>query len=368
MSNTPPSAKPGPANRPPQAPSAAAGVSIDPIKLLHKYKFTLIASVFVGVVVGIVSYFALARLAPLYTSEIIFECSPAEEAVEVISVARVDETEMDRFIGTQVATIKDTYILSKVINDPRLTSLAPRWSSHYMKQGNIDVVNAIKDFESMVRAYSLPNTFLIRLAVTTRDRNDAAGLVTMVKDAYLGDLDTQYKRDIVSRRKAIQDSIRATNVSIAELTGQKIRLVREGRIDSIQSDESTASVQLTLINSELLGIQQSLEALSVIRANDDAQLQRDTGIEYDSALRAQIETSVMMLTFKQEIKRLETSLVALQATGIQPDHRQYKQTIAQIDAHNRKIEGAREELLREAFESRVQSTIITIQQLRAQES
>jgi len=368
MSNTPPTARPGPSNRPPQAPSAAAGVSIDPIKLLHKYKFTLIASVFVGVVVGVVSHVAFSRLAPLYTSEIIFECSPSPEAVEVISVKRVDETEMDRFIGTQVATIKDTYILSKVVTDPRLVSLAPKWSESYMNGGNINIVNALKDFEDMVQAFSVPNTFLIRLSVTARDKNDAAGLVTMVKDAYLGDLNTQYSSDITSRRRAIEGSIQATNISIAELTGNKVRLVREERIDSIESDQSTASGQLRLINAELLGIQQTLEALIVIRANDDAQLQRDTGIEYDSTLRAQIEESLMMLTFKQEIKRLETALVALQATGIQPDHRQYKQNIAQIDAHNRKIEGAREELLREAFESRVQNTAMTIQQLQAQEA
>ncbi len=369
MSNTPPSApKPRPANRPPQSSGAPAGVSIDPLKLIHKYKFVLVASVFVGIVVGIASHFGFRRFAPAFTSEIVFQCSPAEESVEVISVASVDETEMDKFIGTQVATIKDSYILSKVITDPRLQSFAPKWSEGYLKGGNIDIVNALKDFEGMVKVYSVTDTFLIRLTVTTRDRNDAAGLVTMVGDAYLGDLDTRHKRNIVSRRKAIQDSIQATNIAIADLTGQKVRLVREERIDSIESDQSTASGQLRLINAELLGIQQTLEALIVLRANDDAQLQRDTGIEYDSALRAQVEQSVMMLTFKQEVKRLETALVALQASGIKPDHRQYKQTVAQIEAHERKIEGAREEQLREAFEARVQNTILTLQQLRAQEA
>ena len=369
MSNTPPpNVKPGPSNRPPQNAGAAAGVSIDPFKLLHKYKFVLVLSVFVGIVVGVISHIAFSRLAPTYTSEVIFVCSPAEETVEVISVANVDETEMERFIGTQVVNIKDTSNLSRVVTDPRLLSFAPKWSEGYMNGGNIDIVSALKDLEDMVSAYSIPNTFLIRLAVKTRDKNDAAGLATMVKDAYLGNLNRLTQHDVNQRRKAIQDSIQATNIAIAELTGQKVRLVREERIDSIESDESTASGQLRLINSELLGIQQTLEALTVLRANDDAQLQRDTGIEYDSTLRAQIEESVMMLTFKQEVKRLETSLVALQSTGIQPEHRQYKQTVAQIDAHMRKIEDAREELLREAFESRVQSTIITLQQLRAQEA
>jgi len=358
---------PGMPGRPPQS-QGPSGVAIDPMKLLHKYKFVLIASVFVGVVVGVAAHFIILKTAPKYTAHIMFECAPAEESVEVISVATVDETEMERFMGTQAVNMKSQKTLSKVIADPRLQGLAPEWSSGYVRGGNIDIVNAYKDFEKMVRAHAIPKTFLIRLSVTASDKIDAAGLVTMVQDAYLGDLDSVYKRDIVSRRTSIRDSIQTSNAEMEALSDRKARLVREERIDSIESDQSTSAMQLRLINAELLNIQQTLEALVVIRANDDAQLQRDTGIEYDSTLRATVEESMMMLTFKQEVKRLKTMLVALQADGIQPEHRQYKQIVNQIDAHNRKIEDTREEMLREAFEARVQSTTTTVQQLRAQES
>ena len=76
----------------------------------------------------------------------------------------------------------------------------------------------------------------------------------------------------------------------------------------------------------------------------------------------------MIMTFKQELKRLQTALVSLQADGIKPDHRQYRQIVNQISAHNRKIEDTREELLRDAFEARVQNTATTLQQFRAQEA
>jgi len=364
--NTPPPPRPGMPGRPPQAP-AAGGTAIDPMKLLHKYKFVLVASVFLGLVVGVIAHVLFARFAPVYTSTVIFECSPVEEAIGDISVARVDETEMDLFMGTQVATLKSQLILSKVISDPRLLDLAPQWSSKYLHNGNIDIVDAFDDFEKMVRVGTIPKTFLIRLSVSTRDKDDAAGLVSMVKDAYRGNLDTVYNRDIGSRRKAIRDQIKATDSEISELTARKIRYVREQQIDSINAEQSTASAQLQLVNSELLNIQQTTEAMAVIRANDEAQLQRDTGIEYDSILREAVEQSLMMLSFKQDLKQLETALVSIQADGIQPEHRQYKQIVNQIAAHKRKIESTREELLREAFESRVQNTIITIQQLRGQE-
>ena len=363
-SQTPKPGMPGPSFQPPMA----GGMSIDPMKLLHKYKFVLAGSVVVGIVVGVAAHILFSRYAPKYTARVTWECSPAEENVETINVQTVDETEMERFMGTQVAMMKSQTILNKVIADPRLQQLAPEWSSNYMRGGNIDVVKAFKDFEKMVRVGAVPKTFLIRLSVSTGDKEDAAGLVTMVQDAYLNELNAQYKRNVLSRRTVIRDSIQAANSEMNDLSARKSRLVREEQIDSIDSAKSTASEKLRLIDAELVGIQQSLEAMTIIRANDEAQLQRDTGIEYDSALRETVSMSPMMQTFKQELKRLETALVALQADGIKPDHRQYKQIINQIDAHTRKIEDTREELLREAFEARVQNTAMTVDQLRAQEA
>lgn len=371
MSTTPPpppSARAGMPARPQQSSGPSGAPALDPVKILQRFKFVLVGSVFLGVAVGVVAHVLFSMFMPKFTAHITWECKPAEESVEIISVATVDETEMERFMGTQVAMMKSELILSKVISDPRLQDFAPKWSAKYVNKGNLNIVEAFEDFEGMVNANAVPKTFLIRLTVTTGDKNDSAGLVTMIQDAYLQELDRRYNLNVVSRRSAIRDSITATEATMNDLAKRKSRLVSEERIDSIDSDQSAASGQLRLINAELLNVQQSLEALTVIRSNDEAQLQRDTGIDYDSTLRASTEQLPMMQTFRQQLKGLEAVLVGLQADGIQPDHRQYKQIENQITAHKRKIEDSREELLREAFEARVQNTIITIQQLRAQEA
>lgn len=366
--STPTTNQNAPSRQAPPAPSAAGGISIDPMKLLLKYKFVLVASVIVGFVVGVGAHILMGMFIPKYDAKIIWECSPVEDSVSDINVGMVDETEMERFTGTQVQTMKSELILRKAVSDPRLQSLAPNWSKQYLSGGNIDIISALQDFEKKVSVGSVPKTYLIRMSVSARDQNDAAGLVTLLKDAYRSNLNAGFQRRYISRQQAIRDSIQDTNQAIEDLTAGKIRLVRDGQIDSIDSARSTSSESLRLINAQLVGIQQSIEALMVIRSNDEAQLQRDTGIEYDSALRSNIELSPMMLTFKQEVKRLETALVGLQEDGVRPGHRQYKQVINQINAHQRKLENTREELLREAFEGRVQNTIQTLQQLRAQEA
>jgi capsular exopolysaccharide synthesis family protein len=371
MNATPTTSSPRPgagAPRPPQAAGAAGGATLDPLKILQKYKFVLVASLVVGAIVGLIGHILLMKFAPRYTSHVIFDVKPAEADIYRTSVSTVDETEMDRFMGSQAETMKSKLVLSKVVADSRLPQLAPKWSSDYMSGGRIDIVESLDDLQGMVSANIIPKTFYIRMAVTTSDRNDAAGLVSLVKETYLAELDSRYKRDVVSRRTAIRDSIQAADSQISELTARKTRLVREERIDSINSESSTTAGQMNMVNARLVEIQQSLEALQVVRAKDEAQLQRETGIEYDSSLRAEVELLPLMQTFKQELKSFETALLSLKNQGIQPGHRSYKQISNQIEAHERKIAQAREELLRERFEAKLQQTVTTIAQLRAQEA
>jgi len=356
----------------PPGPGGGAGAvappAINPMKLLVKYKFVLVASVVVGVFVGFGALIALRRFAPKYTAMVIFEALPVENAVDEISVANIDDDEMDRFIGTQVATIRSDQVLRKVISDPRLLQEAPQWSKKYLRGGQVDVIKAFEDIKNQINAGAIPETFLINLRATAGNPQDAAGLVKMVKEAYLSTLITGFNRDIVSRRGSLRDSLDQTVNQIDELTARKARLVREERIDSVNSDESATAASLALVNAELVRIQQTLEAMRVMRAEDQAQLDRETGIEYDSTLRAEVEQDPLIQSFKQQLKSFETRLLSLKSDGFQPEHRAYKQTVNQIEAHERKIEKAREELLRDAFEARLAGTIRTIAQFEAQQA
>jgi len=194
----------------PPGPGGGAGAvappAINPMKLLVKYKFVLVASVVVGVFVGFGALIALRRFAPKYTAMVIFEALPVENAVDEISVANIDDDEMDRFIGTQVATIRSDQVLRKVISDPRLLQEAPQWSKKYLRGGQVDVIKAFEDIKNQINAGAIPETFLINLRATAGNPQDAAGLVKMVKEAYLSTLITGFNRDIVSRRASLRDS------------------------------------------------------------------------------------------------------------------------------------------------------------------
>ncbi|MCA9303749.1 MAG: AAA family ATPase [Phycisphaerales bacterium] len=350
------------------APGAGAMVSLDPIKLLHKYKWVLLASLAVGGVLGVAAHFALLKLAPKYTSFVVFQCTPVDEEIGKTNPAIVNPEEMERFIGTQVATMKSEQIIAKVANDSRLEAEAPVWTRQFHKNGTLDIIEANKELQKIVKAYAIPNTYLIKLSLSVGNKEDAAGLVRLVRENYIEQITSKSSKNVIQRKDVIRNAITQAEQDIKELNTRRARLVRDGDVDSIYSAQSVRAQKLRGIDVGLLEIQQAIEFLEVQRITDEAKLERETGTDYDESLRNQVDQSPLILGFKQNKKLAEADLISMQAMGYGNDHRAVRRTISTIQALERKIEDTREELLRDAFEARVQGTRMMINQYRAQEA
>jgi succinoglycan biosynthesis transport protein ExoP len=368
---TPTGSPPRPTPQPPRpggAGPAAAGVTLDPVKLFIKYKWLLAGAAALGIVLGGISHFVLLYTYPTFTSEVVMECKPPQAEIGTTAPVMVDAEEIERFMGTQVSLIKSDLILPRVINDPRLLSEAPNWSKQYMVGGRLDVVNATEDIEKIVSSSMIPNTYLIRMAVKTRNKEDAAGLVRLVKEKYLEYVRSTSNVDIIARKDALRKSIDNANRTLADLNTRRARMVRDEGIDTIQEGRSQSAETLRLVNFELVKVQQGIEATQVQLDRDEAQLQLNTGIQYDNTLRLAVDSAPEMQQLKTQINNYESSLSAMKQQGIQPQHRDYRLLVSQIEGTKQQLEQTRERLLRDAFESRIDQSRLLIQQLRAQEA
>lgn len=368
-----PNQTPGRPNPMPPRPGANASpaggaLAIDPVKLLLKYKWLLAGAAGLGLVIGTLSHFVLLRVYPVFTSDVIFECLPPDLKPGQITPPTIDREEIQLFMGTQVDRMKSDFVLATVVRDPRLPNEAPKWTRPYRKAGGFDLVNAQKDLEKIVRASMVPNTYLIRLAASTNYRDDAAGVVRLVKENYMEDLRKRSTSDINQRKGVTRDSIRASERQLEELNARRQRLVRDQRLDTLDGQKSQVAESLRITTYELLKVEQSLESARVGLARDEAQLQRGTGIQYDNALRLEVEASQQVLQLQSQLNLLESRLSSLRADGVLPDHREFKTTQSEIDGIRQQIALTRERLLREAFESRVDQYRLFIQQLGAQQS
>ena len=367
MSTQQPSRSPSGAPRPPQGPqSSGGGAALDPFKMLQKYKYLLTTTVFLGAVLGVAAHIFFRTFFPGFTSTVIFLCSPVETEIQTIATATIDEDEMARFMGTQVQTIKGERVIDAVLNDPRLEALAPGWHKQFSHNGNFDLVDAYEELEDIIKTYSLPNTYLIKLSVQVRDPNDAAGLVGLLKENYIRLLSSSTNSSITKRKEAIRKAVTDADSNLEELSNRKDRLVQDNQIQIIDPQSSVESEMLRYVNAQKINTEQQIEAFEVLLAKDEAQLQRNTGIEYDAILRERMEQSPQIQALNQQIIALKAELLSLQAEGIQPQHRTYKLVLNRIEANERKLEDTREDLLAEAFESRVESTRLMLSQFKAQ--
>ncbi|MFG0315037.1 MAG: polysaccharide biosynthesis tyrosine autokinase [Phycisphaerales bacterium] len=355
-----------PRSGPPGGGGGGGAQTLDPIKLLQKYKFVLVIAICLGGVVGVGAHFFFMKFFPKYRSTVLFECSPVQTDISVTGIERIDEDEMARFIGTQVETLKGERVRSEVLADPRLAAEAPTWYSDYEKRGRLDVVEAYEDIEKIIRANAIPNSYLIELSVSVGDKEDAAGLVRLVKENYIRILTSGNSSTTTKQKEQLRKSINEADSRVTELMNRRNRLLQEMNMNTADTEKSAESEMLRLINAQILNIQQQMEAYRIILANDEAQLKKETSIVYDSTLRQGVEQYPQILNLKQRIIDLESSLIALEQGGIGREHRNYKQLVQTLDATKRQLETTREQLLLEAFESRINATRTALSQFNAQ--
>lgn len=340
--------------------------SFDPIKLLQKYKYILVFSLFAGAVIGVAAHFFFLTFYPKFRSSVLFECTPVQTDISVQNIDRIDEDEMARFIGTQVETLKGERVRAEILSDPRLAAEAPSWYSEYETRGRFDVVEAYEDIEKIIRANAIPNSYLIELSVSVGDKEDAAGLVRLVKENYLRILTSGNSSSTVKQKEQIRKSITEADARVTELMNRRNRLLQEMNMNTANTQDSAEAEMLRLINAQILSIEQQIEAYQIILQGDEAQLKKKTAIVYDSTLRQQVEQYPQILNLKQRIIDVESTLISLDLEGIGRDHRSYKIATQTLDATKRQLDITREQLLLEAFESRITATRMALSQFKAQ--
>ncbi|MEE2907702.1 MAG: hypothetical protein VX527_07700, partial [Planctomycetota bacterium] len=107
----------GPRSRP--APSQAARVTIDPVRILRQNIPGILISVIVGGIIGTGAYFGLLFYYPLYSSEILFEVRPGlKDATEIGTRESIGGDDVERLAKTQTKFIVERDVLESAILDP----------------------------------------------------------------------------------------------------------------------------------------------------------------------------------------------------------------------------------------------------------
>ena len=359
----------------PPAPGTSTGsplggmTAIDPIKLLKKYTWLLAGSLVVGAVIGVAAFFILRITYPIFRPAALFEALPVQDSlVNVIGATATREEEMERFILTQAAYMKSETVMYAVVNDPRLQAQAPKWSKKFESGGRFQPSEAADWLISNTRARALPGTYIIELSIGWKDPKDAHALVGLVRETYLRVLNEQRNLLNIPQRDAIDRSIRELDKKIKDLQDTRDLRLRSEQVDSLDERTNEATQGLFNILEQLTSVRMNIQAVEVqIKGYQDI-LNAPGGITYADDIREAVENDPLIRGIIEQITTLKTSQAGMLQRGITPEHRAYQATQSMIDSWEQTLQTEREKLLRQRFDSIVESLMKAIAQLRAQEA
>jgi succinoglycan biosynthesis transport protein ExoP len=356
-----PGARPAPAGAP-----AGGAPAIDPIKLLKKWKYVLAASVVVGAVFGLVGHFVWVWTWPIYQSTVTYEALPPQDP-SLIDQQTIDEDAIEQFMATQADRMLSMTILERVAQDPRLQAEAPNWSQKFvMPDGTFDYLEALERLEKMAKARPVGGTYYVRMQVSWKKPEDAAGIARLLREAYLTDLQNMRGLENSDRRTAIQTSITNIERRIDQLTERRSRLIRDDEITGLAEQATITREKLSIIAMEKNNIGLEMQAMQTQLDRMNEMLKSEGGVPYTDTQRQTVEMSPIVQQMKANKELLETRLTELRRSGIMPGHREYKMIENQIAANEQQISLTRERELAKLFDAERDTLESQIRQSQAQ--
>lgn len=339
---------------PPPAPSGGASGgfnTVDPIRMLRKYRAWLVIALMVGAVAGAASHFILREVYPQYRASALFRVFPPRTDVTEQSQG-ISEDELAIFMETEAQIMVSPDLLRKAMEDPRAPRQAPKWAAHFTSGGRFSPVDAALELEEKASARVVSGTAFIRLSMRYTDPVEVAALVGFMRTAYVSDLSRRGEIMNADEKAALDFSIKESQDEIKRLQEQRDRLAVSHNLDALDVRVSSTRGELDLQSNQLVLVTSSLIDIGTRLHEMELQLQRPGGIEYSDMLRQEVQLSGMMQSLQGQIVGLQTQrLASLERVGA--DHRDVRSMDNQIQALNQKAEQEMQRLLRERFEAQI---------------
>lgn len=384
MSTSSPMKPPMPPNAPgiraaaaPTQGSSPSMATIDPVRLLKKYKWLLLASIVAGAMFGVVAHFALLQVYPVFRSAAVFLIEPPRDEFGRLPEARnVDEEELKRFMLTQVAVMTSPQVLQRVCERLNQNSaLAPKWRRGFESGGAFKVQDAMIELEKIASARVIPGTQLVELAVWYQDAADATALAELMRREYLTLLQVREQSVNGELKGQFDAQLNNQNERIRTLQNERDQLVRgvgeagsAGQaMESIDGRYNASMQQMQLVMAQLQQTNQALDLFGVQVAQMMAAKEAPGGVAYSDEIRAIVETNGLVANARAIVDAIQTEIRVMRERQVGENHPEMVSLRTRLRAAEQNLADIRERELLMTFNGRLdqmQTTINSYLQLR----
>jgi capsular exopolysaccharide synthesis family protein len=353
------------------ASTAAVGASIDPLKLLARHKWLLAGAAVGGGLLGWGMTAVLEVVYPIWKPVVTFQCHPPMESITSAG-ATANDTEMARFMQTQVNKMTLPAVLKEVVDDPNLQINAPNWSMRFMRQNPasgetaFDARRALLWLKDDISARVRPSSSLIELSFSAKQKEDATAIVGLVREKYMAMLEREGRVILDDRTKSLRDALSRIDSDVQALQSRRKRIIESDSLESVDERVSANQQQLTRIQEQLLEVDQDLVAVNKRRELMAQEI--DNPAFFSDELRERVDRDPLILDIKGRISRYEDELKSMLNAGRSREHREYKSMEARISGARQNLDEERNRLLRQGFDSELDTLTKQSRQLDAQKT
>lgn len=355
--------------RPTTAPSAApAGLAVDPVRILKKYRWVLIGSAVVGLGLGVAGHFAWLALSPVWRPFALFNVSPPVSANPIQGTDPLNAEEMARFMQTEVRRMTSDAVLQRVVEDPAIVQLCPQWTAKYTKDGNLDTKGALTRMRKIVDARVVPQTNLLELSVSGKYRDECTSLVKLVREKYMQVLKDQVGRINRERTDSLRTQRDKYNADVDTMQKQRDSLIKAQKVENLAEHVDSERANLGKVNEELLKVEQLMKMSETQVASLNDQLKSPTGPVFNDDMRAEADQTPVVIQLKQLVTGMESQLQSLLNRGFTREHRDCKRLQSEIDGANQNLRERRDSEMRRLFDARLSLMQTTLDGYKSQQT
>lgn len=327
---------------------------VDPVRLLKQYLWWLVGAGVLGVVLGIVSYFALLKLAPKYTAQVVFQASPELVGSDDSGIGGGDENEMQMFMFTQVAVMLDENLLNEAAALPAMRN-ETTWGKQFQGADGFDSRTAAQELAEVVTARVIPDTLFITLSATTGNKQDAATIANTVSQAYMERLRRETSATFTETREALTRQIQRADSERQQLEQRARNLLGDNTISSLEGRHSSSQQEIATLSPQLVQYNTELQSTRDRLRQYETDLAAPGGVRYPDFLRAEVKGDPIVARHDGNISSLNTQLRAL-LEEFGSNHIAVKRVQQQIAAAEIERDKDMERLLAERFSALISLT------------
>lgn len=368
--NLPPSAMPptGPLASPAAAPGAGRFKPIDPVGVLRRHLWLLVALVVLGVGGGAGAWYALRQLNPWYASEALVHIAPVNPDAwaglgDDMGALRMDVAQAA--LENEQLRLRSEQTLRAALERPMVRDTA--WFASFRSRdgGTVDAPAALESLRrKLLRTQVVSGSTQMRVSVRTPRAEDAQPILRAVLDTYLSRVRSEREDESRGVRQVYLTERDRAEQQIDQLQQRIERFPREAGLAGLETDLEEAQATWRELTSEHATVRSELTQARQ-RHETLRQRQVTAGFEPSAGAMLEVEARPAVQRLDQHLQSLRTERRRLEAR-FGPEHHRIRDLVHRIEAADTQRQQTVERLLQEQHQARLEQSAQIVDTLERQ--